>query len=207
VSGNVLEASRTEDRAALACGKSLSAEITPELDRVVRILAGQLRARLPRECGIELADLVQAGNVGLLQASRSYDSTRGAPLAGYAKFRIRGEMLDMVRRNMWRGRTAIFADAEESCDWEERLPAAPESSPHASALNRQRLAIIVEELERLPAKDRAVVRLRYSSGMTLGQIGRELSVNESRACQIHQRALQRLKQALWKRGVRRLSHL
>ncbi len=64
--------------------------------RVVRALAGQLRARLPHECGIEMADLIQAGNVGLLQAARSYDSGRGAPLAGYARFRIRGEMLDMV---------------------------------------------------------------------------------------------------------------
>jgi RNA polymerase sigma factor (sigma-70 family) len=200
-------ASRVEDRSAPASGKSLPAELMPELDRVVRALAGQLRARLPHECGIEMADLIQAGNVGLLQAARSYDSARGAPLAGYAKFRIRGEMLDMVRRNAGRGRTAVFVETDESGDWEARLPANPESSPQAGALRRQRLAIIVEELERLPAKDRAVVRLRYSSEMTLGQIGRALSVNESRACQIHQRALGRLKRALWNRGVKHLSHL
>ena len=97
----------------------------------------------------------------------------------------------MVRRNVRRGRVVVFADNDESFDWESRLPAAPESSPHAGALKQQRLAIISEELERLPAKDRAVVRLRYSGEMTLGQIGRALSVNESRACQIHQRALTR----------------
>jgi RNA polymerase sigma factor for flagellar operon FliA len=185
----------------------LPAELLPELDRVVRALAGQLRARLPHECGIEMSDLIQAGNVGLLQAAQSYDSTRGAPLAGYARFRIRGEMLDMLRRNAGRGHPVVFAEAGESRDWEARLPAAPESSPQAGALRRQRLAIIVEELDRLPAKDRAVVRLRYSGEMTLLQIGQALSVNESRACQIHQRALGRLKRALWNRGVKRMSHL
>jgi RNA polymerase sigma factor for flagellar operon FliA len=154
-----------------------------------------------------MADLIQAGNVGLLQAMQSYEPGRGAPLAGFARYRIRGEMLDMVRRNLGRGRPAVFADSDQSPDWESRLPASPDSSPQAGVLRRQRLAIIVEELERLPAKDRAVVRLRYSREMTLGQIGTALSVNESRACQIHQRALARLKRALWNRGVKHLSQL
>ena len=70
-------------------GKSLSPEVFTDLNRVVRILAGRLHARLPQDCGIEVADLVQAGNVGLLQAARSFEPDRGAPLAGYAKFRIR----------------------------------------------------------------------------------------------------------------------
>ena len=202
-----MAARRTEDGAPYSGGTLLPAEQMPELNRIVRALACKLRARLPNECGIEMADLIQAGNVGLLQAARTYEPGRGAPLAGYAKFRIRGEMLDMVRRNVGRGRTAVFVDFEELPDWEARLPANPEYSPQAGALKRQRMKIIVEELERLPAKDRAVVRLRYSREMTLGQIGAALSVNESRACQIHQRALARLKRALGNRGVKHLSHL
>ena len=181
-------ASQTENGTGPFCGKSLPAEQMPELERIVRALAGKLRARLPNECGIEMSDLIQAGNVGLLQAARTYEPGRGAPLAGYAKFRIRGEMLDMVRRNMGRGRPPVFIDTEDSPDWESRIPASPDSSPQAGVLRRQRLAIIIEELDRLPARDRAVVRLRYSREMTLGQIGTTLSVNESRACQIHQRA-------------------
>src|SRR5579863_8225660 len=70
-----------------------------DMSRLVRLLAGRVHARLPRGCGIEMADLVQAGNIGLLQASRTYRPRSGTPLAGYAKFRIRGEMLDTVRRN------------------------------------------------------------------------------------------------------------
>jgi RNA polymerase sigma factor for flagellar operon FliA len=74
-------------------------------------------------------------------------------------------------------------------------------------MNHQRSAVIVEEIERLPARYQAVVRLRYTREMTLRQIGVLLSVNESRACQIHQRALSRLKRALSNRGVKHLSHL
>jgi RNA polymerase sigma factor for flagellar operon FliA len=164
---------------------------------------------LPHGCGIEISDLIQAGNVGLLQATRSFEPSRGAPLAGYAKFRIRGEMLDMVRRSAGRER-AVSASRpvnEDGSEWESQLPAAPESSPQHSALRQQRAKIIGEEMRRLPARYRTVVGLRYSREMTLRQIGAELRVNESRACQIHRSALNRLKRALSVRGVKELSHL
>jgi RNA polymerase sigma factor for flagellar operon FliA len=202
-------AGRMEDRNASFEGKPLPIEQMMELDGMVRSLAGKLRARLPSQCGVEMADLIQAGNVGLLQAARTFEPGRGAPLAGYAKFRIRGEMLDMVRRNMGRERTVspMPSDPDGSTDWESRIPASAESSPQLGVLNRQRSQVIVEEIERLPARYRAVVRLRYSREMTLREIGALLSVNESRACQIHQRALSRLKRALSNRGVKHLSHL
>ena len=74
-------------------------EPTSDMNRLVRILAARVLAGLPRDSGIEMSDLIQAGNVGLLQAARTFCPQNGAPLAGYAKFRIRGEMLDAVRRN------------------------------------------------------------------------------------------------------------
>ncbi len=201
--------SRTEDAVAPPGGMSLSPDQVSELDCVVRALAGRLRARLPYSCGIEMSDLMQAGNLGLLQAARSFEPGRGAPLAGYAKYRIRGEMLDMVRRNMGRrqAQPAGNGEADNGWDWESRIPAHPDSSPQAGLLGRQRTEIIKEEIERLPEKYQVVVRMRYSREMTLRQIGSALSVNESRACQIHRLALNRLKRALSNRGVRHMSHL
>jgi RNA polymerase sigma factor for flagellar operon FliA len=190
-------------------GKSLPPEVLNEMNRVVRILAGRLHARLPQDCGIEVADLVQAGNVGLLQAARNFEPDRGAPLAGYAKFRIRGEMLDVVRRNAESARMI-----NNSCEASEvatesngQSANSHQSSPQSSYVRRQRAQIIGEEITRLPPRYRTVVRLRYSGEMTLRQIGAALSVNESRACQIHQNALNLLKRALGRRGVRDLSHL
>jgi RNA polymerase sigma factor (sigma-70 family) len=145
----------------------------------------------------------------LLQAAQKFEAGNGAPLAGYAKFRIRGEMLDTVRRNGGRTQsTGLLRPArEDDAGWESVLPASPESSPHSSLLRKQRADIVKEEFNRLPARYRKVVGLRYSRDLTLRQIGAVLSVNESRACQLHRNALGRLKRALLSRGVRGFSHL
>lgn len=195
---------------ALTAGtRSVPTELIDEMNRMVRGLAGRLHARLPQGCGIEMADLVQAGNVGLLKATQNFEPCHGAPLAGYAKFRIRGEMLDMVRRHAGRERSPgpPTGTNPDSPDWESRFPASTESSPQTTFQGRQRATIIEEELQRLPARYRAVVRLRYAGEMTLREIGAALCVNESRACQLHQSALVRLKRALWSRGVRDFKHL
>lgn len=66
---------------------------------MVKRIAYHLMGRLPPS--IQLDDLVQAGMLGLLEAVRHYDSTKGASFETYASIRIRGYMLDEVRRNDW----------------------------------------------------------------------------------------------------------
>ena len=181
------------------------------LARLVNGIAGRLHARLPRGCGIEMADLVQAGNVGLLKAERNFEPESGIPLAGYAKFRIRGEMLDMIRRHAAR-RVVLPTEREggdelDPSDWLTRVPAPGDSSPHCSALRNQRKDILRQEIGRLPERYRRVVSMRYSGELTLREIGAELKVNESRASQIHRLALNRLRQALSSRGLRAMSQV
>jgi RNA polymerase sigma factor for flagellar operon FliA len=55
--------------------------------------------RLPRNIAID--DLIQAGMVGLLEAIRLFDASKGAAFETYATIRIRGHILDEVRRNDW----------------------------------------------------------------------------------------------------------
>lgn len=202
-------ASARLDGVAPSGGMLLPPQMVDELNSLVRSLAGRLHSRLPKGCGIEMSDLVQAGNVGLLKAAHAFEPEFGAPLAGYAKFRIRGEMLDMVRRHAGRERLPLaFGQSQsETSDAESLREHSSENSPHNSAQREQRVSIIAEELQRLPKRYLAVVRLRYASGLTLRQIGNMLHVNESRACQIHQNALGRLRRALWSRGVTDFNHL
>jgi RNA polymerase sigma factor for flagellar operon FliA len=182
-----------------------------DLDRMVRALAGRVLASAPRSAGLEMSDLIQAGNIGLLSAARTFRPEDGAPLAAYARFRIRGEMLDTVRRSTGRGAgkpvlvSASAGEAEK--DIENRVPTPPELSPLGLLAARQRAAILHEEVERLPPRHRAVVRMRYASEYNLREIGAALRVNESRACQLHQNALGRLRRALSKRGVHWFSQL
>lgn len=191
--------------------RSGAAETSPDLVRLVQGIAGRLHGRLPKGCGVELTDLIQAGNVGLLKAERTFEPASGIPLAGYAKFRIRGEMLDMIRRSA--SRKLVQApdrgpgSETGAQDWLDHLPAPPDYSPHCSTLRRQRSAILGEEIRRLPERYRRVVSMRYSGELTLREIGAELNVNESRASQIHRLALIRLRQALSSRGVRAMSQV
>ncbi len=178
---------------------SLPIELEPDFHRMVRALAGRLHARLPQGCGIDVGDLVQAGNVGLLKAVQAFEVGIGSPILSYAKFRVRGEMLDLVRKHLGRDTRTFSALARSSGDAE--IPASGDSCPQSPFFTRQRAAVIQEELERLPAKYRALVRLRYAGELTLREIGAQLHVNESRVCQLHQKALIRLKKALHSRGV------
>ena len=66
---------------------------------LVKRIAHHLLGRLPQS--VQLDDLIQAGMIGLLEAARNYDSTKGASFETYAGIRIRGHMLDEVRRNDW----------------------------------------------------------------------------------------------------------
>ena len=66
---------------------------------MVKRIAYHLLMRLPKT--VQLDDLIQAGMLGLLEAVRNYDADKGASFETYASIRIRGYMIDEVRRNGW----------------------------------------------------------------------------------------------------------
>ena len=70
---------------------------------LVKRIAHHMLARMPSSVQVE--DLVQAGLVGLLEAARNYDVSKGASFETYAGIRIRGSMIDDVRRGDWAPRS------------------------------------------------------------------------------------------------------
>jgi RNA polymerase sigma factor for flagellar operon FliA len=69
----------------------------------VYYVAARLRERLPKQ--VEMEDLVQAGVVGLLDAYRNYDSAKDTQFSTFAKHRIRGAILDDLRKLDWGSRS------------------------------------------------------------------------------------------------------
>jgi RNA polymerase sigma factor FliA len=69
----------------------------------VYYVAARIRERLPKQ--VEMEDLVQAGVIGLLEACRNYDSLKDAQFSTFAKFRIRGAIVDSLRKLDWGSRT------------------------------------------------------------------------------------------------------
>ncbi|MDH4046674.1 MAG: RNA polymerase sigma factor FliA [Gammaproteobacteria bacterium] len=70
---------------------------------LVKRIAHHLAARLPST--IEIDDLLQSGMIGLLEAAGKFDASRGASFETYAGIRIRGAMLDDVRKQDWTPRS------------------------------------------------------------------------------------------------------
>lgn len=66
---------------------------------LVKRVAYHLLGRLPDHVQVE--DLIQSGMIGLLEAVRNFEQGHGASFETYAGIRIRGAMLDEVRRNDW----------------------------------------------------------------------------------------------------------
>lgn len=89
-----------------------------ELDLFARAHAGDIDARNELVCihvglvrfvarrlantlsdAVDLGELTSAGNIGLMQAVESFDPARGLSFSTYASLRVRGAMLDELRRN------------------------------------------------------------------------------------------------------------
>lgn len=103
---------------------------------MVKRIAHHLLLRLPYS--VQLDDLIQAGMLGLLEAVRNYDASKGASFETYAGIRIRGHMLDEVRRNDWVPRSVyrnarMVAEAVKKV--ENRLGRDAKDSEIASELN------------------------------------------------------------------------
>jgi len=89
----------------IACYKSDSDNVAlvQRYAPIVKRIAHHLMGRLPAT--VQLDDLIQAGMVGLLEAAKKYDGSKGASFETYAGIRIRGAMLDDVRKEDWAPRS------------------------------------------------------------------------------------------------------
>jgi RNA polymerase sigma factor for flagellar operon FliA len=121
---------------------------------LVKRIAYHLAGRLPPQ--VEVEDLMQAGMMGLLEAAQNYASGRGASFETYAGIRIRGAMLDALRR----------------LDWAPR-------SVHRKA---RAAALALREVEALRGGEASENEVAAHMGVTLGEYHR--IVQDALGCQL-----------------------
>ena len=63
---------------------------------LVKRVALHLKTRLPNF--MELEELIQVGTIGLIEAAKSFDDSKGVEFEIFARTRIRGAILDQVRK-------------------------------------------------------------------------------------------------------------
>jgi RNA polymerase sigma factor for flagellar operon FliA len=72
---------------------------------MVKRVALHLKVRLPPF--MEVDELIQVGMIGLLEAARAYDPAKGIEFENFAHSRVRGAILDEVRRMSFLPRSAV----------------------------------------------------------------------------------------------------
>ncbi len=156
------EMAYTKSGSYVECSDDL---VMQELSQVYYI-ASRIRERLPQH--VDLEDLVNAGVLGLLEASRTFDSSKNAQFKTFAKFRIRGAILDSLREADWgsrlmRRRGREIADATSRL--ESRLGRKPAEAEIAAEMHVDidYLRKIVAQLDTLHITGQQVVRSQDGS--------------------------------------------
>lgn len=109
--------------------------------QLVKRIAQHLLGRLP-PC-VQLEDLIQSGMIGLLEASKNYDFSKGASFETYASIRIRGSMLDEIRKGDW--------------------------APRSVHRNTRKIAEAVREIENLVGRDPRNAEVAQNLNMNLDE--------------------------------------
>ncbi|CCH47420.1 FliA/WhiG family RNA polymerase sigma factor [Pseudodesulfovibrio piezophilus] len=95
----------------------------------IRILALRLKAKLPQS--VELNELISAGSLGLLDALGKFNPELGIKFDTYSENRIKGAMLDELRRMDWfsrglRQKVKVLEDAQRHIEHDTGFPATSE---------------------------------------------------------------------------------
>lgn len=156
---------------------------------LVRHIAFQVATRFPRH--VDREELVRAGMLGLVEASRRFDAARGVPFSRFAAQRIRGAVLDAARSNDWAPRSVRAAarkiEAAEQ-DLIRTLGRAPEPREIAEKLGMT-LAALSSLQDQLRRSLLLALDHRVSDGeeeMTLGDL-----LTDRTECQPEERLEQR----------------
>ncbi len=176
-------------------------------------IAGNITKRLPGN--IDPQDVRQNACLGLVHAASRYDAARGVPFGAYARRRIRGAVLDGLRRDdhlSRHARTSARAEGVNTDAGPVQLVYPDELvgdvlAPDEYAAESQCEELIQEALEILPARERLVMLAYYFSGKFMREIGADLGVEKAHISQIHARGLELLRAHFENIGVTSLTEV
>ena len=184
----------------------------PEVDHVSSHIqvTHQIELRFARAYGTPFEDVFSAGLEGLRRAALSFDPERDRKFWGYAKHRVQGMCMDLIRRrakrraivqilalgnDRWRHDTAFYIDEEgrehSQILVDSRDPVDPLLWPRVwrvlDRMDQARRYVMTDPKwnRSVSPSRRRIFELFYLEGLTLAEIGVLLDVSESRIGQIH----------------------
>ena len=112
-------------------------------------IATRLKSRLP--ANVEREDLIASGMIGLIEAYDRFDDEKGIPFSTYAELRVRGAMIDMLRRQDWVPRS-VRKRIQEVEAWKSWFHDEHGRKPNSKEL-AQLMGISQKQLERRMSRD------------------------------------------------------
>jgi len=147
-------------------------------------------------------DMASAGMFGLIDAIDKFDYEKGIKFETYASIRIKGSVLDSLRRLDWVPRTlrqkkepvmALVSYDDPNIQGEESLLPDESVTPEDAVEQKETNEILASAVSHLNERERRVIGLYYYEDMTLKEISGLMGVSESRISQIHTKAVKKLR--------------
>lgn len=228
--------------------QKLREQLILEYAPLVKIVAGRLSMYLGNN--VEYEDLASYGIIGLIDSIDKFDTKSNTKFETYASIRIRGSIIDQLRKLDWIPRTIrakqkhynnvenelsmklgrkpndkemiaelgvsedeyyitqtkilgaqlVYIDENAPNDGDndglsvaDTLEQSTFESPEGSAIKGELTDKLKEALSNLTEKERRIIELYYYDELTLKEVSVVLGISESRASQLHTRALKKLK--------------
>lgn len=139
-----------------------------------------------------LMDMLQEGTVGLIEAVERFDPMRGVRFSTFATYRVRGRVLNSLRR----GRPVEYSleqDGQSEMPLATRL-ADPESDDALVEVEDDAmLAQIWQAVRELPERERAILRATYVESRDPRRVAAELRISLSHFYRLHKQALEHMR--------------
>ena len=139
-----------------------------------------------------LMELIQEGTVGLLEASETYDYTKGVAFSLFAVHRIRGRMCDFLKREFSSNCISLDRENEDGWSLAELVP-SQQPRPDEVAERHAVTDRVTRAVNRLPVKEKKVLEGIFLENKTPAVLAEDIHVSTNHVYRLEKQGVRRVR--------------